>query len=110
MPHDADAIADVWLRSRRASIPAIPAPVHTDAEVREWFNTVVLPTLPVWIACHGEEIVAVLVLRDEWIDQLYVAPEFTGQRVGSQLLDLAKSQRPEGLRLWAFQSNLGARR
>jgi ribosome-binding ATPase YchF (GTP1/OBG family) len=33
---EARAVADVWLRSRHASVPAIPAPVHTDDEVRAW--------------------------------------------------------------------------
>jgi hypothetical protein len=30
-------IAEVWLRSRTASVPAIPPPVHTDEEVRASF-------------------------------------------------------------------------
>ncbi len=29
---DADGVAAVWLRSRHASVPHIPAPVHTDEE------------------------------------------------------------------------------
>src|SRR5258708_40372951 len=57
-PADADAIADVWLRSRAASIPAIPPPVHDDADVRAW----------------------------------------------------SKRERPEGIKLWTFAANVGARR
>jgi len=51
-----------------------------------------------------------LVLRDEWIDQLYVDPDFTGRGVGTQLLDFAKRARPRGLRLSTFVSNAGAQR
>src|SRR6476620_4866563 len=36
-PEEARTIANLWLRSRYASIPAIPAPVHTDDETREWW-------------------------------------------------------------------------
>ena len=34
----------------------------------------------------------------------------TGRGIGSALLDHAKARRPDGLDLWAFQSNTGARR
>ena len=103
-------VAEVWLRSRAASVPAIPPPVHSEDEVRTRFTEVVVPTREVWVADQGGTIVALLVLEDDWVDQLYVDPEWTGKTVGSQLLDLAKRQRPGGLRLWAFQSNTGARR
>jgi hypothetical protein len=36
-------VATVWLRSRKAAIPYIPAPVHSDDEVHEFLATVVLP-------------------------------------------------------------------
>ncbi len=104
------AVADVWLRSRHASIPAIPAPVHTDDEVREWFATVVLPDREVWVVEADGSVVAMMVLENEWVGQLYVDPTWTGQGVGSLLVDLAKDVRPAGLDLWAFQSNVGALR
>ena len=59
-------------------MPAIPAPVHTEDEVRAYFCEVVLPTKEVWVAEKGGAVVALLVLGDEWIDQLYVDPEFVG--------------------------------
>jgi hypothetical protein len=36
---DAAATAAIWLRSRHAAVPLVPAPVHTDEEVRRWFET-----------------------------------------------------------------------
>jgi hypothetical protein len=47
--HDARAIADVLIRSRLAAADAIPASVHSDAEVREWVNTVVVAEREVWL-------------------------------------------------------------
>ena len=64
----------------------------------------------VWVADVDDEIVAMLVLEDDWVDQLYVDPDWTGRGLGTRLLDVAKAQRPAGLDLWAFQSNTGARR
>lgn len=74
MTHEAGALADVWLRSRAAAVPSIPPPVHTDNEVREWFAAIVLPTLDVWVIDHEDRLVALMVLDDGWIDQLYVDP------------------------------------
>ena len=103
-------LAALWLRSRGASAPSIPPAVHTDAEVRQWFEEVVLPTREVWVAGTPHQPVALMVLDDEWIDQLYVDPASARQGIGRTLLDHAKMQRPKGLKLWTFQSNLDARR
>jgi len=103
-------IADVWLRSRAASAPAIPPPIHTDDEVQGWFREVVLPNREVWVAEAGGSVIALLVLDDDWVDQLYVAPDWTSQGVGTRLLGLAQQRRPTGLQLWTFQANTGARR
>jgi GNAT superfamily N-acetyltransferase len=107
---DAAAISEVWLRSRRASFPAIPLPVHSDEDVRGWFATVVLPTREVWVVDVDDAVVALLVLEGDWVDHLYVDPDWTGRGLGGRLLEVAKAQRPAGLDLWAFQSNARARR
>jgi putative acetyltransferase len=49
-------------------------------------------------------------VKHEEIDQLYVDPNSTGRGIGGTLLEHAKSLHPIGLKLWTFQSNLGARR
>jgi GNAT superfamily N-acetyltransferase len=104
------ALAALYLRSRRASIPAIPPPIHTDPEVEEWFATVVLPQREVWVVEHADGLIALLVLEPDWLSDLYVDPRHTGRGVGSALVVLAKERSPGGLLLWAFGSNSGARR
>jgi GNAT superfamily N-acetyltransferase len=54
--------------------------------------------------------VGLLVLDEDWLDQLYVEPTLTRRGIGSELIGLAKRERPEGLRLWTFESNIGAQR
>lgn len=107
---EARDIAGLWLGSRAASTPAVPPPVHSDEEVGAWFVTVVLPTREVWVAELDGVLVALLVLDEDWIDQLYVAPGHTGRGLGTELLNVAKVQRPQHLRLWTFQANQRARR
>ena len=106
---EADAIAGVWLRSRASSVPAIPPPVHSDDEVRAWFGCVVIPEREVWVADGGDGVIAVLVLENEWIDQLYVEPAFTSRGIGARLIAVAKRRRPTLLKLWTFTSNSRAR-
>lgn len=105
---EADAIADVWLRSRHASAE-IPPPVHTDPDVRGWIRDILLASAEVWVAIEGTEIAGMMALHEEWIEQLYVAPEHQGAGHGTRLLRLAQSSRDE-LSLWTFEANLAARR
>jgi GNAT superfamily N-acetyltransferase len=100
----------VWLRSRAASVPAIPPPAHTDDEFRRWFASVVLPTRDVWVVDHDDRVVALMVLAGGWIDQLYVDPPMLGRGLGSRLVELAQQLNPTGLELWSFEANAGARR
>jgi GNAT superfamily N-acetyltransferase len=109
-PDEAGLLAALWLRSRTASVPSIPPPLHTDEEIHHWFEEIVLPTSEVWVAGSSEHPTAVMVLDQGWIDQLYVDPTATRRGIGGALVEHAKKQRPTGLRLWTFQSNLDARR
>ncbi len=91
-------------------MPAIPPPVHTDAEVVAWFETVVLLTQEVWVsAARDGSLGGLLVLDRTWLEQLYVHPDHTGRGIGSELVRFAQASR-DALELWTFQANAGARR
>ncbi len=107
---EADSLADLWLRSRKASASSIPPTVHSDKDVRQWFNEVVVPSQEVWVADLHGDLMALMVLDGQWIDQIYVDPKVTGTGIGGTLVTHAKGLRPAGLKLWTFQGNLGARR
>jgi GNAT superfamily N-acetyltransferase len=107
---DAAGIADVYLASFAATYEFPRA--HSDADTRRWIANVLLTSREVWVAKATADgsIVAMMALTDEMVDQLYVAPGWTAQGVGSRLIGLAKSRRPNGLDLYTFQVNRGARR
>jgi len=110
LPSESEALAALWLRSRTASAASIPPTIHSADEVQRWFREVVLQSCEVWVAAHDGEAKALMVLDGEWIDQLYVDPDAQGRGLGRTLLERAMSCRPAGLKLWTFQSNVGARR
>jgi GNAT superfamily N-acetyltransferase len=108
---DARAAADLWLRAREAAIGAIPPPAHDADDVRGYFASHIVGECELWVAEDERgELRGILVLDGDWVDQLYVDPRHTGHGIGSSLLDVAKRERPHGLRLWTFQSNSGAQR
>lgn len=105
---DAEAIAEVYLRSFRGAYPFTRA--HTDDQVRSWIRDVIIPTRETWAAVAGGSVVGMMVLDGEELDQLYIAPGWTGRGVGGRLVKLAKGLRPGGLSVYTFQVNEGARR
>ena len=108
---DTRAAADLWLRARTAAAGAIPLPVHDDDDVRAWFASHVARAAELWVAEEPTGALAgILVLEGPWVDQLYVEPALTGRGVGARLVERAKRERPDGLRLWTFASNAGAQR
>ena len=112
-PADGGAAAELYLRARRAGSAkgTIPPLVHGEDGVRAWLGQVVIPRLECWLAEQvSGTLVGMLVLKADWIDQLYVDPDLTGAGIGSELIAVAKRERPNGLRLWTFVSNEGAQR
>jgi GNAT superfamily N-acetyltransferase len=105
---DADAIADVYFTSRHDAAPYVPRTTHSLDDVRDWFASIVLVEHEVWVAVIGDQIVAVMVLRGDSLDHLYVLTEHQRRGVGAQLLAHAKRLR-RVLRLYTFQSNGPAR-
>lgn len=108
-PLDAAAVAEVWLRAWDSALASV-ARAHTDDEVRGWVRDILLPGKGVQVAVVGGRIAGLLATSPGWVDQLYVDPLFQGRGVGTALLDQAKAAEPEGLQLWTFQVNSGARR
>jgi len=107
---EAPAVADLYWRAREAAVPAIPPSVHDVDDVHDHFATTVLPHRDTWVAVEDDAIVGLLVLEPGWVDHLYLEPSRTGEGIGTQLLDHAKRLHRDGLDLWAFRSNTGARR
>lgn len=105
-PDDAETISALYADIRLDTVPV----VHTVPEIAEWLRE--------YRICRGSSFVfdeAGVILG--WVDvipgdldQLYVRRGQTGKGIGKAMLDFAKKQSPEGLSLYTFQVNEGARR
>ncbi len=106
---EADAIADLYVASRRDASAFIPT-VHTDDETRAWVSRYLVPRLEVWVVESAGILLGMMALEDELVDQLYVAPAAQRRGLGDRLIAHAKKLRPARLRLYTFQHNTPARR
>jgi GNAT superfamily N-acetyltransferase len=107
-PADADALASIFTAARRHATPWLPR-LHTEAEDRRYIAEQVLRTSEVLVVRGPDGPVGFLALRGGMVEHLYVRPDAQRDGVGTALLDAAKERRPDGLRLWVFQRNEGAR-
>ena len=111
-PEDATAIADLYTAARVAAVPQMPPAMHTNAEDRQWMaGQLAKDDHEAWVACRPDgRIVGYALLSAVWLDHLFIDPDLRGTGIGSVLLDLVKSLRPDGFSLWVFETNTGARR
>lgn len=103
---EADRLALLQARARRAT--TMPPGVHDlpalSAQLAER-----MAHDETWVAeAHGD-VVGYVRFTHAWLDDLYVDPAWGRSGIGSALLDLVKSRRPDGFGLWVFEENAGAR-
>lgn len=110
---DAEAVADVYLASRKTFLPFAPL-AHSAAEVREWVADVLIPSGGVTVATIANGAIGMMALsRDgqlDWIEQLYLHPSAVGRGIGTQLLERAMQELGPRIRLYTFQANTPSRR
>jgi GNAT superfamily N-acetyltransferase len=106
---DAEAIADVFIESRRQAMPLLPV-LHSREDTISYFADHVLPHETVIVAEVNQVLVGFVTLERDHVDHLYIAPTYQGHGIGDKLLATAKELHPDGLMLWTFQCNARARR
>ncbi len=101
---DAAEIARLFRHSRQSALPYLPT-LHTTHEDLHYIRDQVLPNNDVFAAREiSGKIIGFIAFDKEWINHLYVSPEFVRRGIGLRLLNIAKAQNTK-LRLWTFQKN-----
>ncbi|PDT02984.1 GNAT family N-acetyltransferase [Rhizobium chutanense] len=88
-------------------LPWLPD-LHTPEEEEQYWRMHLLPNCTILGAAMGNQLVGVIAYGGDWIEQLYVLPDFQGLGIGARLLGYAMEEMDE-IRLWTFQRNIGAR-
>jgi ribosomal protein S18 acetylase RimI-like enzyme len=109
-PEDFDAITILWRIAREKSLPEFQrAKGHFFYEDQDYFRDHVLKDDKVSVVEGDERPVAFMAMRDDFIDHLYVHPDFQHRGIARALLDYARQCSPEHLWLYTLQINMNAR-
>jgi ribosomal protein S18 acetylase RimI-like enzyme len=105
-PQDADAIGELFVRTRDAMayLPRIPD------EDRPKLGSWIVERHEVWVADEDGAVKGFIGIEPGYLSHIYVDPESQNRGIGSALLAHAKALLPGGMQLWVFQQNEGARR
>jgi len=107
---DLEQTVAMWRASKQAAFPYVAVQqIYTLQNDTDYFRDVIAPECQVWLAADGEQVLGLLALRDDLIDQLFVAVDRQRLGVGSALLAKARERSPDQLRAYTFQKNGPAR-
>ena len=109
-PEDFDAATILWRVAREKSLPEFQrAKGHFFYEDQDYFRDHILKENKVWIVEMDKCPVAFMAMRDDFIDHLYVHPDYQNHGIGTALLEHARQISPEHLWLYTLQVNWNAR-
>lgn len=107
---DFDAVTILWRISRERSLPEFQnAKGHFFYEDQGYFRDHILKDDKVWVVELDSRPVAFMAMREDFIDHLYVHPDFQNRGIGKALLDYARRLCPEHVWLYTLQINTIAR-
>ncbi|HSL42051.1 MAG TPA: GNAT family N-acetyltransferase [Anaerolineales bacterium] len=109
-PEDFDALTIVWRISREKSLPQFfnNEKSHFFYEDQAYFRDHILKENTVWVLEVDERPVAFMAMKDDFIDQLYVHPDYQNRGIGKAFLDYARQLSPDHLWLYTLQANVNA--
>jgi putative acetyltransferase len=105
---DMDAVARLHRHVRKTCLPYLPE-LHTPEQDLAFFGEHVFPASTIWLAEDEGRLIGFAVLKQDWLDHLYVDPAWHGRGIGLALLTAVREDAEE-LNLWTFQANGQARR
>ena len=107
---DFEGVTTLWWRAREQAFPDFQRRKgHTFEEDRAYFRDVILVNNDVWVVEMDGQPVAFMAIAGDFIDQLYVHPDYQRIGLGESLLAHARTLSPEHLWLYTLQINANGR-
>ncbi len=107
---DFDAVTRLWRAAREQAFPEFQRTKgHTFEEDRAYFLNVVLENNDVWVLEVESRVAGFIAIAGDFVDQLYIHPDFQRRGLGKLMLDHAKSLSPEHVWLYTLQINTNGR-
>lgn len=107
---DFDAVTILWRVAREKSLPDFQrAKGHFFYEDQDYFRDHILITNRVWVVEIEGRPVAFMAMNQDFIDHLYIHPDFQRRGIGQALLNFARGKSPEHIWLYTLQANVNAR-
>jgi len=86
-PEDFDVVTVLWRIAREKSVPEFQSEKgHFFYEDKEYFQNKILERNQVWVADMKGHPVAFMAMENDFIDQLYIHPDYWRQGIGTMLL------------------------
>lgn len=109
-PDDFDGVTILWRISREKSLPEFQREKgHFFYEDRDYFRDHILVNNQVWVVESESDPVAFMAMNKDFIDCLYIHPDYQRRGIGKALLDFARKLSPEHVWLYTLQVNMKAR-
>jgi len=107
---DFDAVTRLWRVAREVAFPDFQRRKgYTFEEDCNYFRNVILHNNDVWVADVDNRMVGFMAMAGDFVDQLYIHPDFQRCGLGKMFLDFAREQSPEHVWLFTFQINTNGR-
>jgi ribosomal protein S18 acetylase RimI-like enzyme len=108
--NDFEGVTTLWRRAREQAFPDFQRRKgHTFEEDQAYFRDVILINNDVWVVEMDGQPVAFMAIAGDFIDQLYVHPDYQRIGLGESLLAHARTLSPEHLWLYTLQINTNGR-
>ncbi|HEY2980571.1 MAG TPA: GNAT family N-acetyltransferase [Anaerolineales bacterium] len=108
---DFDAVTILWRIAREKSLPDFQrAKGYFFVEDLDYFRNHIVPKSKLWVAMLGAQRVGYMAMQNDFVDQLYIHPDYWRQGIGAALLSHAKNLSPEHVWLFTLQVNMQARK